>query len=246
MKALCRPLLMLLTLLALADCSNYNCDPEGLSHCYGVAQVPVRDLESFGTFVDVGRGLNPGDGVLTNEIWLVDFFSNGCSVNNICWVEVGYILDDKYRHFGLDPHFVWAERAPNGVYHEHALGRVPDNYLGRKVLLVIRKTGPDTWEASVHPPAEFEGDPVLAGLSLSNAMAPHRVHIGMEMVGTSGAVAEPVTFTGHAFKVTTSPFIFILSADGVVRSDNPPRGTWLSPPSARASSGPTFQTQCCN
>jgi hypothetical protein len=94
-----------------APAQPYACGGPAKNHCYAYASVGDHIL-GFLTQIHIS-GISPGDGFVTNEIWLRNY--TGVS----SWIELGYEQDVRPLHY------FWAQSDETGLFTPHELGDIP-------------------------------------------------------------------------------------------------------------------------
>jgi hypothetical protein len=244
-----------LYVLCEAAAQTYRCS-ETTGHCVGIATWQEQP-EYFGAYTDVMQAPmhcpKGCGGFVDNEIWLVDFASDGCTSNKYgwCWVEAGTAFPD-----GEDrAYYFWADGRPlkSSTYNFRFLGPADDVGVTSHYMLLkdARESKTDVFQVWVY---NDSFSTLYNGTSTNNAMRGNRIIIGQELAGTQNASADPTNFSRNIWAVQAlgQEYVFWYKAQttrgvlGMVRSDNPPSAEWTIDPAKPPPEGGQLTTWCCN
>ena len=230
------------TVLALAGCDQigkkspdpYECGDVGSrAHCYSLATLGDHTT-GMRTTISIPTTLQGGNGFLNNEFWLSNYSGNEG------WIELGY----QANQYQL-PKYFWAQLDPDtGVYTDHDIADIPESEFGSEVTFDVHQTGENAFQVSVDgPTTKFS---TTTSLHLWNGAYGGSVKLGMEIAGTSGAVATLATFKHNT--VYSDQFRPHEATEDDLPTeasqDEPPCAGWLEMPSALTPGG-VFSTHCC-
>ncbi len=227
---------------AVVRASSYSCT----NHCYGVVKWG-GSVDGAQMYMAV-RGLNAGDGLVTNEMWLSGGPASGytCpdpSGTNTCFVETGVTVGPLAGTSCSSDCYYWADlRTCQGCsdnYNEHYMANVGQGDYGNYKVFNVWRTGQGDFTVNAGP---------NNALSTDNNMVPNQIQIGMELVGTSGAWALQAPYAYNEWErnynwqyqtVDGSP------GTGLNANSAPISSYWQPSPSQDSShSGGSWQTSC--
>ncbi|MEN3308937.1 MAG: hypothetical protein V7603_5139 [Micromonosporaceae bacterium] len=224
--------------------SPYACGTPSAGHCYGTTLGPPAQGRPTGGSMLMNTltvdGSGRGDLFFTDEMWLDEGF------NDIrAWVEAGQIYD----LLGL--RYFWAQLrvAPNrdpleNTFTSYSLGPVTATDATAGTTVGIRRTAPDAFAVRI----------LASGSSYSAQTVNHMwtrtkdfgsLTIGLELAGTTGAFAQPVSMqprwwdTAGALHEWSLP---VASSPDPPQADPPIHVGWLLPPGPQ---GAIWLTSCC-
>jgi hypothetical protein len=226
--------------------SPYQCGTAASGHCHGIAISPPGTSTATGVWLVMNtlskkRSL-PGNLFFTDETWL----TSG-SNDILSWVEAGQIYD---RYQGLQ--YFWAEmNVPANrdlskvVFHYHLLGPITakDETIGSRVS--IRRTAPDTFAIRIVA-AESSYSAQTINHMWTRSKDYGQIHIGLELAGTNGAKAQPVSFQPRWWDPKGVQREWSPPASGppgsALKPDPPIQAGWLLEPGPN---GAVLLTSCC-
>jgi len=203
--------------------------------------------------------MNGGNGHITEEIWLIQDNNADCGKDRQCWVEVGLRAGIGCGGTAVGAEVFWADNRPGPDpdhpqgFSCHDLGALLPEEIGQPVFLVIAISpgSPNTFDVEALTCTSAAGPGtcarrIFSARSTNNSMAPNRWDIGLEVSGTSGAVAPNTSFNNNIVTNPRSPIGWTnLTTNGVVIINAPVWAGWTTPPST-SSSGGSWSTSCCN
>ena len=191
--------------------TGYSCGDVTRKHCYAKATLGDH-ITGFTARIGVADGISPGDGFVTNELWL----NNYTGVSS--WIEVGYQQNSVERL-----HYFWAMNDENGVFTKESIADVPAQEKSTSVYFDVHQIAPDSFRVSVQGSATHFTK--VIAVHLWNGSSGGYAGVGQELAGTSGASAPNAQFTDMATYTngTRSP---VTAVSLVV--DQPPNAGWLS------------------
>jgi hypothetical protein len=185
----------------------------------------------------------PGDVFFTDETWLMEG-----SNDIVSWVEAGQ-FDERFK--GLI--YFWAEmflpqsRDFHGlVFTEHDLAPISSADATAGTTVQIRRTAPDLFTVRVLT-SEHTYTAQAENFMWTRAKDFGDIEMGLELAGTTGAFAPPVSMqprwwdaTGalHEWSLPSSPS----PAIGTPSPEPPVQAGWLTPPGPN---GAVWLTSCC-
>jgi hypothetical protein len=252
-----RAFLLILLAMLLAACESslggnpapqkYSCGDHLDGHCYAVGRIGNRiggrlsgHLTGFRSTITVVGRFVPGDGLVTNEFWLVNDNDGGV----VGWIEVGYVLD-RFEQPPM-PKYVLAVKDPDFgalVIHDIGFGPIPQEEINTGVVFDIHQTAEDTFVVSVDGSKTHFSETVHA--NLWDGTKGGFVQLGQELQGTSGVVASFATFVDNQVYDQHFQRRFATEGDGPSEEvGKPPYGGWMQLPTAGKQGG-VFSTYCC-
>ena len=230
---------------------GYSCS---VKHCYAV-NTWTQETEYLGASTDIlvvhlncdTRACVTRQGMITNELWLVD--TTTCAKENVgmCWIETGYT---DYR--SSKQTFFWADKRPGKPFaFELREDVAAGNYDQMQHFRIIKdgRTTPNLFQVFMY---NDSSSTFFQGTSNDNAMKGNQIIIGQELYGTAGASAPQATFTHNLFAAEAlgPANVFLSNAQiqlGSLTNNNPPMGGWdIAPPSSgELPEGGQFSTICC-
>ena len=245
--------LIMLTAASSSVSANYSCGNPSSGHCYGVNTWSQRG-EYFGAFTEVRQVplscASGCGGFVDDEIWLIDDNSAGCTSNSFgkCWVEAGSIAED-----GRDPVFFWADARPTrtSTFNLHLLGATDSvGTLDHYMLVKDGRASPQTFLVFIYNDSFSTLYNGVSTLQSAPPMSAHRILIGQELAGTTGASAGSANFVRNIWAVQAlGPeyvFWYNRQTSQDVTSQNPPTASWtISPGNPPPPEGGQFTTRCC-
>ncbi|MHB8600444.1 MAG: hypothetical protein ACYDER_27005 [Ktedonobacteraceae bacterium] len=162
----------------------YSCGSRtSTNHCYAV-QNWSGGVNGSRTHIFTNQ-LFPGDCFVTDEMWLG--YQSG---NTNYWVEAGEVANDAIGQ-GSELLF-WADQRPGGGYTNHFGQYLSNSDFGKYSDIDIHRISSNQFSVSI------TGLPVasLSDTSKSNSMNPNLIGMGLEMCGSTGAIAPK---NGYAY-----------------------------------------------
>jgi hypothetical protein len=230
--------------------TSYNCGPgappcntSSDQHCYG--QVTWSGSANGFSMELTAVSLNPGDGFIDDEGWLVDY--PGGAENGMSWVETGELNEgfstDYFWAYGEH----WCQDAQQFMFFD--LGPVAPADLTNNTWIAYQvqqdsKT-PSTWNVTIS--YAQTGQVLFSEAATGVSMSPNTVIEGQELQGTTGASAKLAFFSYN--EISHGGTESFESNPGTVASGNPPHAGWWpdSDPTQTYGSGigGIFFTWCC-
>ena len=246
--------LLLLLVWATPVISAYSCGNPSSSHCYGTASWS-QTAEYFGAYTDaaqVSMSCPTGcGGFVDDEVWLIDTTSSGCTGNSfkMCWVEAGSIAID-----GSNPVFFWADARPTNTstFNLHLLGATDAvGTLDHYMIVKDGRASPQTFLVFIYTDSFSTLYNGVSALQSGPPMSGHRIDIGQELAGTTGAAAGRANFVRNIWAVQAlgPEYVFWYNrqtTQGSVSNAKPPTASWTTNPSnPPPPEGGQFTTECC-
>src|SRR2546423_1390575 len=206
----------------------YSCGNPSSAHCYGKASWSQRG-EYFGAFTEAAQAPlscpSGCGGFVDDEIWLIDTTSSGCTANSfgMCWVEAGSIAID-----GSEPVFFWADARPTSTstFNLHLLGATdPAGTLDHYMIVKDGRASPQTFLVFIYTDSFSTLYNGVSSLQSGPPMSGHRIDVGQELAGTTGASAGRANFVRNIWAVQAlgPEYVFWYNrqtTQGNVRTDN--------------------------
>jgi hypothetical protein len=230
--------------IALAGCPSPGPSPTPYScgtsqddfHCYARVNFTnhaVRGgIRGWQARIVVPPVMNGGDGLITDEFWLGSFSGS-------YWIETGYGAGVSGPN-GPNVYF-WADTEPGVGLRVYLLGVVPSADTAGWATFTVYQTGSSTFAISVQTPTvsyaatsniPYFSDPSTEGY----------INMGQELAGSTGAVADYVTFANYK-EFSGGQWSDATSGGAQAENGQPPYGLW-TPASQWPPTG-LFWTECC-
>lgn len=252
---------LMLACLVLAACgtgkpaaSPYSCGTGSGGHCYGIDTGPPSVIHPGDVVVLTATGvsmlmntINPGssgsgDVFFSDETWLLQGFNE-----LVGWVEAGQ-LDDRFgglRYFWAEMFIPQSRDFHDIVFIEHDLGPVSSADATAGTFVDIRRTEPDRFAVRVLA-SEHSFSAQAENFMWTRAKDVGDIEIGLELAGTTGAFAPPVSMHPRYWDATGVRREWTLPSSEPtpigLPADPPIQAGWLTPPGP---SGATWLTSCC-
>ena len=184
----------------------------------------------------------PGNLFFTDETWLSEGFNDIVS-----WVEAGqYHGNIKGLIYFWAEMFVPQNRDPQGVvFIEHDLGPISSTDANAGTTVVIRRTAPDLFAIQIVT-SEHTYSAQTENFMWTRQKDSGEVQVGLELAGTTGAFAPPVSMHPQSWDTTGKLQEWSLPTSAPTPSGMPPdppiQAGWLAPPGP---SGAVWLTSCC-
>ena len=225
--------------------SPYSCGTPIGGHCYGVEfGTPPGEATGVSMLMNTISPGSSGSGDLffTDETWLSEGFNE-----IVAWVEAG-----QFHQNTIGLLYFWAElfvpqsRDLQGiVFIEHDLGEISSADASAGTTVVIRRTAPDLFAVRVLT-SEHTYAAQAENFMWTRAKDSGDVQIGLELAGTTGAFAPPVSMHPRSWDTTGALQEWSLPSSAPTPSgmspDPPIQAGWLTPPGP---SGAIWLTSCC-
>jgi hypothetical protein len=181
-------------------------------------------------------GINPGDGFVTNEIWLRNY--TGVS----SWIELGYTQDPRPLHY------FWAQSDETGLFTPHDLGDIPPEEFDTPVTFSIHQLQPGQFEVRIDGTRTHFT--TATHVALWSGTDGGYAEIGQELSGTTGANAHLAVFDHNRALSRNSQWSWFTNPNitnpAATTEGKPPYGEWLALPATDASEGGVSSTHCCS
>lgn len=215
-----------LAVQSMAPSISYNCDPE---KCWGTNYWPNEVYGAY-TYLNwpypnstaFGAGTGQSDEYLRNTLWLLDEHeSYNCHVYpgaapSDCWVEAGL---KAYRDSNGTNHTIlyWGDLRPGYNYAEHLGPEINTLSTTFGLQITIWKAGTRSgiswcpaagseWCVNIYSLPDHKPMTGISGDNHTNTMTVSGYRDGMELFGTSGAVANDMWFTNNEWESDKSPY----------------------------------------
>ncbi len=232
--------------------SAYNCadrsNPGG--ECYAV-DYWARNVDGVSANISINRLYGYNNQATTNQVWLKDTLSAGCTSYPNCWFEAGYAYA-PFNEYTFYYYAAWVDPA-NGLPVVRPYANVPDADVGRDLNLFVKiySVTPTSFVVFLRSPSgQWQSNPGMPGQlppenpdnKPLNPMHPNYIFVGQRLSGYGGAYALEAKFSdnqyysgGNWYPQTSYGY----SPAGI--SYAPPYGWWNPQPSPYNNLG-TFHT----
>jgi len=172
----------------------------------------------------------PGTEIINNEMWLIDYSSNGCNNNPFtgCWVEAGVQAsqDNAFEHF------FWAEVRPGGAYFETRLPMATPGTTSNVFMTLEAAQDYSHWLISIVSPQQSFAYSITRNWG-SATMFPANVNIGAELSGTVGGHSDKAYWLSNEWRDAPGNWHYQDTPGTLPQPANPPWGGWeIAPPSS--------------
>lgn len=129
----------------------------------------------------------PGTEIINNEMWLIDYSSDGCYNNPYtgCWVKAGVQASQDMTYM----HFFWAGVQPGGAYREQPLSMATPGTNSNLFLVLEAAQDYSHWLISMVSPTQSFTYSITRDWG-AGVMYPNVIDIGEELSGASGGRSE--------------------------------------------------------
>lgn len=206
-----RPTVQLSAAHLAAPSISYSC----MGRCHGTNYWPNQVHGAY-TFLNWAYpGVTPlymGNQYVQNTMWLEDQNEAPSVCPGVCWVEAGLrAIHDPYNASQNRTWLFWADLRPNHPYAEHYGAIV--NTLTSTCCIEIRiwkagtipnigwcPTATSEWCVDVYSDTDQKDFHGISGANHTNTMTTTGYRVGLELYGTSGAIAGPMFFDDNLWE----------------------------------------------